>query len=172
MFHSYFLQGEVGCSLERAICPWNHLDGIHEWTQLRPLCQLLSFWQVSAEIYLSCRHPRLSLKFPWLLNLQPTNLKWSASFFSLSLLSCQGLVQISPGKFPRLQTNRQMEDIWQSFRDIVALDAKGAQNSRFQDSRIWSWREPLCDLWPWPHLFPHLCSHWLAWETTPLQHWG
>ena len=32
----------------------NHLDGISDWNQLKPLCKLLGFWQVGAEIYSSC----------------------------------------------------------------------------------------------------------------------
>ena len=32
-----------GHSLERIMC-WDHLDGIHEWTQLRPLYKLLVTW--------------------------------------------------------------------------------------------------------------------------------
>ena len=33
------------CSLERARCCWDHLDGTSDWAQLRPPCKLLRFWQ-------------------------------------------------------------------------------------------------------------------------------
>lgn len=43
---------------------------------------------------------------PFLINLLPTNLEWSASFFGLSLTSVyRGQFQISPRKFPSLGIN-------------------------------------------------------------------
>ena len=39
-----------GLSLERALCGWDHLDGAHDWTQLRPLYKILRFWWVGANI--------------------------------------------------------------------------------------------------------------------------
>lgn len=55
-----FLQREQfqGHSLERVSCCWDHLDSVRDWTQLRPLYNLLRFWRVGAEIYLSCGHSR------------------------------------------------------------------------------------------------------------------
>lgn len=48
----------------------------------------------------------LICRFPCLLNLLPTNVKWSASFFPLSLLSVYGdQFQISSRKFQSLWTN-------------------------------------------------------------------
>lgn len=35
-----------GCSLERVKCCWDHLDGIFDWIQIRPLYTQLRFWQV------------------------------------------------------------------------------------------------------------------------------
>ena len=64
------------------------------------------FWLASAKIYLSCTCPKqtsLVCPFPCLLNLTPTNLKWSASFSCLYLLPiCRG--QFPPGELPRLST--------------------------------------------------------------------
>ena len=34
-----------GCRLERAMCNWDHLDNMRNWTLLRPLYKLLWFWQ-------------------------------------------------------------------------------------------------------------------------------
>ena len=42
-----------GCSLKRARCIWDHLEWIHDWTQVRPLCKCLIFWQVGEELYSS-----------------------------------------------------------------------------------------------------------------------
>lgn len=57
-----FLQWEPfplqGCKLERAMCCWDHLDSIHDWTQLGPLCKHLRSWEMDAEIYLSYNHLR------------------------------------------------------------------------------------------------------------------
>ena len=36
-----------GCSLEGVLRGWDPLDGARDWTQLRPLYKLVSFWQVS-----------------------------------------------------------------------------------------------------------------------------
>lgn len=47
-----------GCSLERAICRWDHLDGILDCMQLRLLYKLLRFWRTGADIYWSLSHPR------------------------------------------------------------------------------------------------------------------
>lgn len=71
--------------LERGRCFWDHLDSVCDWTQLRCLYKHLRFWQSGRENTLVLWLPRTS-NFPCLLNLLPISLKWSASFFHLSLL--------------------------------------------------------------------------------------
>lgn len=45
-----------GCSLERIVCCWDHLDGINDWTQWRPLYKLLRFsrgrWEAAVGVWL------------------------------------------------------------------------------------------------------------------------
>ena len=51
-----------GCSLEWVRCCWNHLDCTANWTFIfRPLHKLLRYWQVGAEICLSCWCPTQAL---------------------------------------------------------------------------------------------------------------
>lgn len=70
-----------GCSLERALCFWDHLITAHDWTQLQ-------FWQADGDIYSSCGLSRLtSFVSSFLLNLLPIQLERSASFLGFSL-SC------------------------------------------------------------------------------------
>lgn len=69
-----------GCSLERVRYGWDHLNGICDRTPFRVLYKLLRFWWVGAEIYLSrTTQDKPYIMLPCLLNLQPTNLKWSVS---------------------------------------------------------------------------------------------
>ena len=65
------------------MCHWAHLNCLHFWTWLRPLCKLLRLWQVDVE-------RNVLSKFPYLLKPPLPNLKWSASFFGLSSLSVSG----------------------------------------------------------------------------------
>ena len=79
------------CRLEKITCCWDDLDGKHDRTRLRPLDKLkiLEGW---------CRNllilwlPKINLvfEFPCLLDLPPTSLEWSASYFSLSQPSVYG----------------------------------------------------------------------------------
>ena len=71
----------------RESCVVETIWTIYVTKQLRPPYKPLRFWQAGAYSFSSCGHPRTSLicKFPCLLNLPPTNLEWSASFFGLSL---------------------------------------------------------------------------------------
>lgn len=54
---------------EKAMCYWDHLDGIHDWNQLKPLYKFIRLWQEGTEI-LILQLPKTSLmyKFPCLLN--------------------------------------------------------------------------------------------------------
>ena len=45
-----------GLHLERVMCDWDHLDGIHDWTAWTPLKKLLRFWRACEETHLSCGH--------------------------------------------------------------------------------------------------------------------
>lgn len=79
-----------GHSLEIVKWCWDHLERLHDWTQLRLIYKLI--WQVSAEIYSSWRSPKTSsyVCSLCLLNLPPTNLEQPASFFSLFLPFADG----------------------------------------------------------------------------------
>ena len=61
------------------------LDGICDWTQLWPLSKLSRFgrWVEKSTTFAAALDK--SHQLPCLLNLTPTNMEWSASFFSLSL---------------------------------------------------------------------------------------
>lgn len=86
-----------GHSLERVRCHWDHLGGICEWTQSRPLYELLRFWLPET---------RLVSEFPCLLELPPTDLEQSAFFFLLPLpFVYRGQFQISAGKLQSVKTN-------------------------------------------------------------------
>lgn len=43
--------GFQGRSLERARCCWGRMDGIRDWTRLRPLYKRLIFWRAGEELY-------------------------------------------------------------------------------------------------------------------------
>ena len=66
-----------GSSLGRVMCCWGSLVGIHDWTQLRPLCKLL-FTILGGEWrdWLIFWPPKTNLvcRFTCLLKLPPTNL--------------------------------------------------------------------------------------------------
>ena len=81
-------QCSKNCHLDKVRYCWGHLNGIHDWTQIRPLGKISRFWQ-GIEIYLPFSRPKTSLscKFLCLWQLPAANLEWSASFFSLSLSS-------------------------------------------------------------------------------------
>ena len=86
-----------GCSLERAMCCWDHPDWICEWTQLRPLQKHSRFWWVDAEICSSCGRPRQASYESSLAYLPSTNLEWSAFVFGLFLPSMYwGQFQVFP----------------------------------------------------------------------------
>lgn len=76
-------------SWETRYC-WDHLDWILDWTQLRYLYKLLSFWWVQRSTQLTATQDKPHM---WVtLSAKPasTNLECSASFFSLSLPSGHG----------------------------------------------------------------------------------
>lgn len=76
-----------GQSLERAVCCWNHLDSIHDWTLLKPLHKLLRFWGwMQKSSHLVAPKPSLMCQFPCLLHPPPTYLEW-LPLFGLSLSS-------------------------------------------------------------------------------------
>ena len=83
----------------RQQCCWDHPDSIYNWTQLRPLCKLRDSDSWCGDL-LTLQLPKISpvCKFPSLIKLPPTMIKWSASFASLSLPSLYG------GQFANLQT--------------------------------------------------------------------
>ena len=64
VYHPHRGSGLQGHSLERAMCYWDHLDSVCDWTQS-------SFWWLRTEINLSCGHPRQTLYVSSLLNLLP-----------------------------------------------------------------------------------------------------
>ena len=87
--HSAYCSHNRSCSketaLENKMC-WDHLL-IHGLNQLRSLYKLLRFWKLITVIYFSYGLLSLVCKFPCLLKLPPTSLKWPASFFGHSLPS-------------------------------------------------------------------------------------
>lgn len=94
--------------LERAICCWDDLNSMCDWTQLRLLHILLRFWLGRCEDPLIVQQHRTSLicKFPCLINLLLTNLDWAASFLILSLPPLRrGQFQISFEELPSFWTN-------------------------------------------------------------------
>lgn len=101
-FCPLFLQSShfQGCSIERAVCWWDHMGDTHDWTHWRPLYKLLRFWwEAGAEIYSYCGCLRqASFVVSCLLNVP------------LSLLSlCPswgGSFRFYPGKLLSLQTNK------------------------------------------------------------------
>ena len=105
--HSHSGSHFQGHSLEGAMCYWDGLDRVHDWTQLSPLSKLKILVGRCKEL-LVLRLPKTTFvgKFLCLLNMPPTNLEWSASFFGLFLPSSYGgQFQISPGKLPTVPTN-------------------------------------------------------------------
>ena len=84
-----------GWSLERAMCCWGHLDGIHWWTQLMPLYELLRFQQEASAVYSFCSCQRQALGVPLLM--KPAT--WSGLPPSLSswLLCTEASFRFHPG---------------------------------------------------------------------------
>ena len=88
--HSHSQSCFKDAALREQCVIWDHLDGICDWTQLRPLYTLLNSGGQGWRAHLVATKFSLVCKFPCLLNLPRTNLEWSASFFSLSLPSMYG----------------------------------------------------------------------------------
>lgn len=91
-----------GRRLKRAMCCWDHLDGVQDWTVLRPLFRLLRFWRVGA-IYSSQASYKSSLVY-YTYHLP----SWSCLFFffflcRLSLL-CTGPVSDFTWEIPEVSS--------------------------------------------------------------------
>ena len=96
-----------GRSPERAVCSWDHLDRIHDWTPVRPWHKPLRFRQVGAEIYSSCGCPRQASSVSSLAHYTCHLPIWSGLLLcSVSTCPlCLGKFWISPRKLPNLQAN-------------------------------------------------------------------
>ena len=83
------------------MCRGDHLKGMGAWALLGPLGKLVGFWQRGDEVCLSRgAQDKPWSKSPYLLNLPPTYLELSASFFSFFSPSRDG------GQFANQQLNR------------------------------------------------------------------
>lgn len=71
------------------------LDGICDWAQLRPLYKLKILAGGYGDLILQLPKASFLSKFPCLLSLPHTNLKWFASFFGLSLSVCKPTIDKS-----------------------------------------------------------------------------
>lgn len=100
-----------GCGLERVRRRWDHLDCVRNNPVKVSTYKLVKILVGQYGDLFILQPPKADLiyRFPCWLKLPPTNLKWSASFFSLSLPFVHGVhFQISPRELPRSHTNTQI----------------------------------------------------------------
>lgn len=93
-------------SLQKAMCCWDYMEGVHNWTPLRPLCKQLRFWWPVWETSLLSKSPCFlnpppAMEWPACVFWSPVPLPW----WEVCVLGVGDKFQTSPRELLRVWTN-------------------------------------------------------------------